>query len=188
MPPNTEDALRVPQGYRHSVVVRWGDPLTPGGPAFDFEHQTPEAQAVQFGYNNDFTGLVPTGDGRWLMVCNHEYTTEPLMFRGYNSDNPTEAQVRISLAAHGLSVLAVERDPSGALRPSPDPRFNRRITATTELQLTGPAAGSPLLRTAVDLTGTKVLGTLNNCAGSVTPWGTVLSGEENFNQYFANAD
>jgi hypothetical protein len=77
---------------------------------------------VQFGYNNDFTGLVPIGEGRWLMVCNHEYTTEPLMFRGYDPDNPTEAQVRIGLAAHGLSVLAVERHPSGARRPSPDSR------------------------------------------------------------------
>ena len=102
MQPNSEDALRVPPGYRHSVVVRWGDPIMTGGPAFDFDNQTPEAQAVQFGYNNDFTGLVPIGDGRWLMVCNHEYTTEPLMFRGYNPDNPTEAQVRIGLAAHGL--------------------------------------------------------------------------------------
>ena len=185
--PNTEDALRVPQGYRHSVVVRWGDPILPGGPAFDFDNQTAGAQAVQFGYNNDFTGLVPIGEGRWLMVCNHEYSTEPLMFRGYDPDNPTEAQVRIGLAAHGLSVLAIERDSGGVLRPGPDPRFNRRITATSQLELTGPAAGSPLLRTAADPTGARVLGTLNNCAGGVTPWGTVLSGEENFNQYFANA-
>jgi len=118
--PNVDDALRVPLGYRHGVVVRWGDPILPGGPVFDFGHQGPEAQAVQFGYNNDFTGLVPIGDGRWLMVCNHEYTTEPLMFHGYDPGNPTEAQVRIGLAAHGLSVLAVERDASGALRPSPD--------------------------------------------------------------------
>ena len=64
--------------------------------------------------------------------------------------------------------------------------LNRRLHTRTAFRLTGPAAGSPLLRTKADPTGTKVLGTLNNCSGGTTPWGTTLHGEENFNQYFAN--
>lgn len=186
--PNTADALTVPPGYRQNVVIRWGDPVLPGAPAFDFEAQTPEAQAAQFGYNNDFVGLLPLpGDPgeRHLMFVNHEYTIEPLMFRGYDEANPTEDQMRIALAAHGLSLVVVERDPAtGEMRAVVDPR-NRRWTGTTAFTVDGPAAGSPLLRTAADPTGRTVLGTFNNCAGGVTPWGTFLSGEENFNQYFA---
>ncbi|MFJ6670565.1 PhoX family protein [Actinosynnema sp. NPDC091369] len=187
--PNTLDAVVVPEGYRHEVVIRWGDPLFPDAPEFDFDHQTAAAQARQFGYNCDFAALLPQdATGRTnLLVTNHEYTGEPFMFRGYDEANPTREQVEIAWAAHGLSVVQVEQARDGRLTPRFS-RYNRRITATTPFKLTGPAAGSDLLKTSADPTGTKVLGTLNNCAGGVTPWGTILSGEENFNQYFANAE
>ncbi|HET8643059.1 MAG TPA: PhoX family phosphatase, partial [Pseudonocardiaceae bacterium] len=146
--------------------------------------------AMQFGFNNDFCALVQlNGNRRWLMVNNHEYTSELFMWHGYDKDNPTERQVRVSWAAHGMSVVVVEREPHGdGLRVVLDPYYNRRITATSEFDVRGPAAGSPFLRTSADPTGTLVLGTLNNCAGGLTPWGTVLSGEENFHQYFGNPE
>ncbi|MFD4721183.1 PhoX family protein [Streptomyces sp. NPDC058423] len=160
-----------------------------GAPRFNAHRQSPAAQALQFGYNCDYMALLdlPRRDPK-LLVVNHEYTNEELMFYGYDPANPTREQVEIAWAAHGLSVLVVRADRrSGRLWPVAGDVLNRRITATTPIAVSGPAAGSGLLKTSADPTGRTVLGTLNNCGGGVTPWGTVLTGEENFNQYFAGA-
>ncbi|MBT2444373.1 PhoX family protein [Streptomyces sp. ISL-36] len=187
--PNTADQVTVPAGYAQNVVIRWGEPILRGAPAFDADRQSATAQAGQFGYNNDFLSLLPLrGErDRQVLVANHEYTDEILMFKGYDSENPTREQVEIAWAAHGLSVVVVQEEHrSGRLTPVPRHHLNRRLHTTSEFELTGPAAGSKLLRTSADPAGRTVLGTLNNCAGGTTPWGTTLHGEENFNQYFAN--
>ena len=187
--PNTRDAVVVPEGYEQSVVIRWGDPVMPGAPRFDMAAQTPEAQEKQFGFNNDFAGLIPI-DGeadRFYLVCNQEYTTEEFMFTGYQPKNPTENQARVSMAAHGITVVEVKTENgSGKLTPVVGER-NRRITASTPFTLTGPAAGSEYVRTSADPGGTRILGTIGNCSGGLTPWGTMLSGEENFPNYFSGA-
>ena len=186
--PTTQDELIVPERYDYRVVARWGDPVLPGAPAFDPHAQTPEAQAAQFGYNCDYTTTLPWpgDDDRALLVVNHEYTDEQLMFPGVASiDATTLEQRRIAMMAHGISVVAITRiGRSGSWRLAADRRYNQRLTAESPFKLSGPAAGSPLLRTAADPTGRYVRGTLNDCAGGTTPWGTTLHGEENFDQYF----
>ncbi|GAA1402471.1 PhoX family protein [Pseudonocardia kongjuensis] len=187
--PNLDDAVRVPSGYASNVVVRWGDPIFPDAPEFDFENQTAAAQARQFGYNNDFCGILPldAAGKRHVMYSNHEYTLEPLMFRGFDEENPTEEQIRIGIAAHGGAVVEVVRDRrTGELRHDRAGRLNRRITADTPMVFDGPAAGAEVLRTAADPSGRAVLGMIGNCAGGTTPWGTFLTGEENFDGYFAS--
>ena len=188
--PNTEDAVVVPPGYEQQVLIRWGDPVVPGAPEFDFANQTAAAQAKQFGFNNDYCGLVPIPGrpGRWLMVNNHEYTSEGYMFFGWDDANPTREQAEIAWAAHGQSIVLVMENADGTLSAKVDKHYNRRLTLTTPWAVTGPAAGSDLLKTSADPTGTVVFGTQNNCSGGVTPWGTILSGEENIHNYFANAD
>jgi secreted PhoX family phosphatase len=187
----TVDAMTVPQGYQWGPIIRWGDPLFTGAPEFDAANQSAAAQAQQFGYNNDYLDIMVL-DGekgrRAVLVTNHEYTNENLMFPLPTADT-TEAELqermRIAMAAHGMSVVELRR--SGPGMPWEYQRhghLNRRVTVSTPFAVDGPAAGSDLLKTQDDPTGTEVLGTLNNCAGGTTPWGTVVSGEENFNQYF----
>ncbi len=178
VPPNRKDDVVVPKGYEQAVVIAWGDPVEYGAPRFDVNRQTPEAQAKQFGYNNDFTMIVPLRDERKaLLVCNHEYTDENLMFPTGKYDAKTIA--KIGLAAHGMSVVQIERvGRSGQWRRDKQgSRYNRRITATTKFDVSGPAASDARV-------GKVAYGTFGNCAGGVTPWGTILSGEENFNGYF----
>ena len=183
----TVDTMTVPEGYDWAPVIRWGDPLFADSAEFDVTKQTGATQAGQFGYNCDYLNVISDGrnDRAGYMVSNHEYTNENIMFSPeYIASNPKDV-VDAGIAAHGLSVVDLKRAKQGAkweyVRGG---RRNRRITGFTPFAVTGPAAGHDLLKTKDDPTGTRVLGTLNNCAGGTTPWGTVLSGEENFNQYF----
>ncbi|MCA2215026.1 PhoX family protein [Jidongwangia harbinensis] len=193
VPPNRADRVTVPPGYDSAVVIRWGDPILPGAQPLDVHHQTARRQLGQYGYNNDFLALLPLGRDRGLLVSNHEYTNEELMFPGFTTlEALTVGQIEVAMAAHGMSVVELERaGDTGRWRPVRCGRrpYNRRLSMlATPFRLDGPAAGSPLLRTAADPHGRVAIGTLNNCAGGVTPWGTVLSGEENVNQYFVGGD
>ena len=184
----------VAAAFTHDVVIRWGDPMRPGRPGFDPAAQTPEGQAERFGFNADYTAYFPRkrgseGDkaGRdGLLWVNHEYTDPTMMFAGYVAGSPTKEQVDIEQAAHGGSLVRVSQGKDDAWRYEPHPK-NFRVTATTPMTITGPAAGSSHLKTSTDSSGTEVSGMLNNCGGGVTPWGTLLTCEENFDQYFANA-
>jgi len=184
---DTVDALTVPKGYQWDTILRWGDPLFHSSPAFRPSTPDAEAQELQFGYNNDYLDIIVTDrrGRRALLVCNHEYTNRAIMFPPTADDAEESEVLRTLMAAHGMSVVELSRRGRG--RPwhyVRGGRHNRRITANTVFRLTGPAAGSDLVRTAADPTGTRVKGTFGNCSGGTTPWGTVLSGEENFNGYF----
>jgi secreted PhoX family phosphatase len=186
--PSREDAVIVPEGYRAQVLLRWGDPLFPGAPEFDPRAQSAARQQRQFGYDNDFIGYLPLPPGsrsssRGLLGVNHENARSALMWPGWGGKTVTAEMVEVEIAAHGFTVVEIQRRGRvwTIVRESP---YNRRITGATPMRLSGPAAGHPLLRTSADPSGRLVLGTLNNCAGGVTPWGTFLTGEENIWLYF----
>ena len=184
----------VAEGYDADILLRWGDAVLADAPEFDPTAQTAEAQSKQFGYNNDYIGYIPL-DGsseHGVLVVNHEYTNPHLMFPGLvtmvageMTMNPlTKEQVDVEMAAHGGSIVEIQKV-GGKWTVVKDGALNRRITVNTEMELTGPAAGHKRLQTNADTTGTKVFGTVNNCAGGVTPWGTYVMAEENIHGYFS---
>ena len=185
--PAEVDAFTVPEGYTWRPLIRWGDPLFSKAPAFDILAQTAEAQSGQFGYNSDYLDIIPDPSGKTgVLVNNHEYVNPNLMFPTTTDAAELQRRGDIYKAAQGMSVVDIARRKVGEPWDYVvDGRRNRRITVETVFELTGPAAGSDLVKTAADPEGRWVHGTLGNCAGGTTPWGTVLSGEENFNGYFA---
>ncbi|RUW58124.1 PhoX family phosphatase [Mesorhizobium sp. M7A.F.Ca.US.008.03.1.1] len=193
-----DDKHHVAPGYDADVLLRWGDPLFADSPDFDPTKQSAEAQAKQFGYNNDYVGYIPI-DGsaeHGLLVVNHEYTNPHLMFPGIvkivEKDGKKSAevaplskeQVDVEMAAHGGTIVEIRKD-SGKWQVVRDGKLNRRITSNTEMALSGPVAGHDRVKTNADPSGTKVFGTFNNCAGGVTPWGTYVMAEENIHGYFS---
>jgi secreted PhoX family phosphatase len=192
----SDQTHHVAAGYDADILIRWGDAVLPGAPPFDPANPSSASQETQFGYNNDFIGFIALEgrSDRGLLVVNHEYTNDELMYFGLTGASRkarvaalSDAQIRASMAAHGGSVIEVERV-QGTWRVVPGSKFARRITASTPMEITGPAAGHELMKTNADPAGTRVLGMLNNCAGGVTPWGTWLTCEENFNHYFTGKD
>jgi secreted PhoX family phosphatase len=187
-----DEKHHIAEGYDADILIRWGDPIFADGAEFDPQAQTAEKQRRQFGYNNDFLGYFPIdGSNHGLLVANHEYTSEELMFPGLSMQDTKEADfkgmtkelVDIEMAAHGGSVIEIQRQ-NGKWSVVPNSKYARRITADTPMEITGPAAGHDRMKTKVDPAGKQVLGMLNNCAGGVTPWGTWVTCEENINGYF----
>jgi secreted PhoX family phosphatase len=190
VPTSQADQVVVPPGYTAQVLFAWGDPVS-DGPAFKPDgSNTTDEQALQAGMHHDALHFFPLPLGsdsstRGLLAINHEYTDDGLLHVG-GMEPWTAEKVAKAQAAHGVSIIevALEGNTWKVARPS---KHARRVTSRTAMRFSGPAAGHVLLQTATDPTGTTVLGTLNNCAHGVTPWGTYLTCEENFNGYFVNA-
>jgi hypothetical protein len=208
-----KDLVTVPDGYIARVLAAWGDPLVKGAPSWDVNAtQDATAQALQVGMHHDGMYYFPfpgRGDSdnveanrRGLLCVNHEYTDENQLHGAEGltgGAGVTIAKVRKSQAGHGVSVMEIaDKSPQGGgWRIRPNSPYNRRITANTPMQVSGPAAGSELMKSrkyailrdeSVD-TGTMTdgrtsYGTLNNCAHGYTPWGTYITCEENWNGYF----
>ncbi|RJF86967.1 PhoX family phosphatase [Oleomonas cavernae] len=199
------DTITVPTGYGFNTLLAWGDPLFSGDAAWgtgagevNGTNLTADQQERRVGFNHDMLALFanPIGSpasaggqphGAYIAAFNQEYTTGTDMFPGYSAASASRNTVDVEIAAHGITIAGI-RLVGGTWTHDVGMRVGdvaegalvaRRITGNTRFTLDGPAKDDPRLAGAV-------AGTFNNCAGGFTPWGTYLSAEENFNQYFAN--
>lgn len=197
---STADTLVVPEGYTARVLLATGDPIkgnvTPyknDGTDNDFEVRAGDHHdAMQyFGLNRNGNGWDPSNSDRALLCINHE-VCEDLGFvhpngpTDYGSEStaarPT-TEIDKEVAAHGVTVVEIAKQGS-TYQINRDSRYNRRISGATVIDISGPARRSALMATAFSANGERTRGTLNNCGHGYTPWGTYLSGEENWAGYF----
>lgn len=170
--------------YQFDVLIPWGEPLDPAGPNFNYP-PTAKEQAEQIGIGHDGMAFFPRNlfghksNRHGLLAINHEFGTAKHVL---GKSAPESLQdVRTVQHAHGVSIVGITRDRSGSGWKTYGSRQARRIHANTPVKFSGPVADSDLLKTP---NGNVALGTLNNCSNGVTPWGTYLTCEENFNGYF----
>ena len=190
-----EDRMTVPTGYTASVLLALGDPLAAGVAAFRNDG-TDSGYDRRVGDDHDgmeYFGLSATGtpdaasSARALLGINHEYINQLFLHPNGPSPNPRPAgETDIEVDAHGVSIVEIARSGSTYAYVQ-NSTFNRRITAATEIQFAGPLRGHPLLVTKFSPDATKTRGTVNNCGTGKTPWGTLLTGEENWTGYYFRA-
>lgn len=190
------DTNSVPEGYTARVILACGDPLAAGVAAYKNDG-TDTGYDKRVGDCHDgiqYFGLSASGQvdnnssQRALLAMNHEYITPWVLHAMGPSAQPRPAsEADIEVDCHGITVAEVTQNAQGAFEAVVASPFNRRITGTTEIQLSGPARGNPLFVTKFSPTGTKTRGTMNNCGNAKTLWGTLLTTEENWSGYYFRA-
>ncbi|MGE3849151.1 MAG: PhoX family phosphatase [Gammaproteobacteria bacterium] len=199
------NSVEVPPGYTVEVLCPWGQPIMPGAPDWNPDAtQNAAVQAMQMGMHCDgmhyfgFPGRGGPSSVRGIMCVNNEYTHEEILHGPeglVGGSGVTIAKVRKSQAGHGVSIFEV-RQAGGKWTVVRNSAFGRRLTANTPMRVSGPAAGSALLKSKkFDIQpgasvengvndGFSAFGSHNNCAHGYTPWGTYLTCEENWNGNF----
>jgi len=154
-----EDDLVLAPGFSYSPLVTWNQSIS----AFD-----------RFGFNCDYTAFTPLDKNRGILWTNHEYIN-PLFIHGNSSGPKTKNQVQQEMYNMGGSLVELVRENDKAeWKINPNSNYNRRITALTEI----PFANQ------VSISGKKsAIGMVANCAGGVTPWGNILTCEENYDGF-----
>lgn len=208
------DNVVLPAGYTYSVVHATGDRLVSSIPAYSNKGLETDEWTMRVGDHHDgmelmFIGadgkFTTTDTGRAVLAVNHESSADShfwhakgqtsngvsgkkfTQFGDWDLGTRPELEVLKEINHHGVSLVEVTKGATGWTYKV-DSLYNRRVTGQTPVRIAGPAAHladiKALMVTAYDTTGATSRGTLNNCGTGATPWGTMLTGEENWAVYF----
>lgn len=155
--PSFKDDLTLAKGLNYYKLISWKDKIS--------KNDT-------FGFNNDYIEIhqLPNSKDEMLMWVNHEYVN-PLFINGKKRTQENIDKERYEV---GGSIIKIKKnkDKWSLVQDSP---YNRRITGKTPIPFAN----------GVSIMGKKeAIGTLGNCAGGKTPWGTFLTCEENFQDFY----
>ncbi len=196
---NLDDWVTVPEGYTatvlyamgdsiHPIYSDWDDNNIPNGPSFQFRSGDCHDGMSYFGLSTKTGRYDENASEHGLLVMNHEYINQTFLHpqgpTNVDGRRPEDEVIR-EVNAHGVSIVHIKKNTeTQAVEIVKSSPFNRRITASTVMDFSGPVTNSPLVRTAFSPNGRQTRGTHNNCGNGYTPWGTYLTAEENFIGYF----
>lgn len=181
---STKDEVIVPEGYEAKVLISWGDPLFSKAKPYD-ENKFINMDAVNnasltFGDNNDGMSFFPLSKNRAILAINNEYVNPEIMFK-HHGKNLSKEDILYEQASVGVSIFEIEKNNTG-WSVVLDSKYNRRIDANTKTKVSGIAKKEVLKNEEF------VYGTFANCANGQTPWGTYITCEENFDDFFGSLD
>ena len=200
------DDLVLPEGFTYDVIAAWGDRV--GNSRFGYNNdylsfiETAPNEGlltVNFEYISGKTWMET-----YPVVIGKKLPFEAVKNRVKGNDGEIDAfslseddllktQIqeisREGLIDQGIGVIAIKRNQNGKWERS-FANLERRITGISgwdnpsqSLKSTGAATAIFTKQNKLgyeDNLGGRIIGTFQNCAGGTTPWGTVLSAEENY--------
>ncbi len=198
-----KDQLQLPAGYSYQVIGSWGDKIGDGRFGFNNDYLSFVETAPNQGYlsiNFEYISAVPWLEsyekviGTKLPIADvvKKINDQEVDAFTLKATDPLKAQItticEAALVDQGLGIISIKRNANGKWERT-NSEADRRITGISGLkdgrylQCTGPARDVFLKKSGqgyIDKLGDKIIGTFANCAGGTTPWGTVLTAEENF--------
>jgi len=156
------DDLTLAKGLDYKILIKEGDRI---------------GSRIRFGTNNDYLNLFTFPDGRTGLWANHE-SLSPILLHGRNKFfQMTKSLLRNERRQVGGSFVEVKKQEDGSWKALRKSNLNFRLSGLSNVALSRPINGK-----------STALGSLANCSGGYTPWGTILTCEENYDHFYGEVE